>query len=252
MTRPLVLLPPSKGKAPGGDGPAYADTLAGPHPLGPARTRVLAAVTDTVGRLDRDGLRRLLGVPGRKVDDHLDGARNLARAPTLPAHRRYTGVVHGNAGLATLDPASTGAKVVIVSALLGLVTLEEPVPDYRLEFGARVDGVGGLATFWCGAAAERLACITARRVVWDLLPAEHARIWPAGLRTERRVHTVRFVRPDGRAANTARTKVAKGRLAAHLVAEPGCAPRALVGTDLLGEGWTLTVDAADLVATYDG
>jgi uncharacterized protein len=252
VSRPLLLLPPSKGKATGGDGLSYGETLDGAHPLGPARRKVLAAVTDTLGRLDLDGLARLLGVPARKVDDHLDRTRDLERAPTMPAHRRYTGIVHGNAGLATLDPRTAGVEIVIVSALMGLVGLEEPVPDYRLEFAASVQGLGGLATFWRDAAGEQLATITADRAVWDLLPGEHARIWPPASRAGREVHVVRFVRPDGRAANAARTKVAKGRLVAHLVAAPGTRPGDLVGSVMLGPGWTLAAHDADLVATYDG
>jgi cytoplasmic iron level regulating protein YaaA (DUF328/UPF0246 family) len=33
----------------------------------------------------------------------------------------------------------------IVSALLGLVALDEPVPEYRLEFTATLPGLGGIA-----------------------------------------------------------------------------------------------------------
>jgi cytoplasmic iron level regulating protein YaaA (DUF328/UPF0246 family) len=180
----------------------------------------------------------------------------------MPANRRYTGIVHGNAGLAAVDPAAAPADVRIVSALLGLVALDEPVPAYRLEFNATLPGVGGLAGFWRDHVCEELLRVAGGARVWDLLPAEHARIWPDGLRDELDVVGVRFVRPDGRAANAARTKVAKGLLAAHLLATPRstasavvravAAARAKGAPGPLGPGWEAAQDAGGLVATYVG
>jgi uncharacterized protein len=123
-------------------------------------------------------------------------------------------------------------EVLIVSPLLGLAGLDEPVPHDRLELGASLPGLGlpglgGLATFWRDRLPDHLGEVVAARRVWDLLPAEHARVWPAASRGDADVVTVRFVRPDGRAANAARTKVAKGRLAAHLLAHPHVAPGAI-------------------------
>lgn len=186
----------------------------------------------------------------------------LADAPTMPAHRRYTGVVHGNAGLAELDVDDVGAEVLIVSALMGLVALDEPVPAYRLEFTATLPGLGGVATFWRDHLVEELCRTAGGSRVWDLLPAEHARMWPVGLREEFDVVGVRFVRPDGRAANAARTKVAKGLLAAHLIANPRSTASAVVrAVDAarakglpgpLGPGWDVALDDDGLVATYTG
>jgi hypothetical protein len=88
--------------------------------------------------------------------------------------------------------------------------------------------------------------------VWDLLPAEHARMWPTGLRDDLDVVGVRFVRPDGRAANAARTKVAKGLLTAHLLATRAARqPRSCARPTRrrrrrlappLGEGWEVVED----------
>ncbi len=91
--------------------------------------------------------------------------------------------------------------------------------------------------------------------MWDLLPGEHARMWPAGVRDDLDVITVAFVRPDGRPANAARTKVAKGRLTAFLLARPRTTPSGLAraaGDEPLGTGWTIDADGRGVVATFAG
>lgn len=249
----MLLLPPSKGKAEGGDGPAYAATLASAgHPLAVARQEVLAALVAAVPALHDGPLARVAGVRPRDVDRARALLCDLPDAPTLPARRRYTGVVHGNAGLAAVTPAAVRVEVLLVSPLLGLVGLDEPVPHYRLELGARLPGLGGLATFWRDRLTGHLAEVAAGRRVWDLLPGEHARVWPAAARAGADVVTVRFVRPDGRAANAARTKVAKGRLAGHLLRHADAEPLPGDAAELLGPGWQLERGPGALVATWTG
>ena len=264
MARPLILLPPSKGKAsdvsvPEGLRSAYGRVLRRPHPLATARREVLSAAIALAGTRDDAALTRWCGVAPSDAATARTMLRGLTVAPTMPAHQRYTGIVHGNAGLATLDPADVAADVRIVSPLLGLVALDEAVPAYRLELAAVLPDVGGLAGYWREQLAEHLCGLGAGRRVWDLLPAEHARIWVRDIREELEVVTVRFLTPQGRSANAARTKVAKGRLAAHLMARPDMTPARLArprkGEGPLGHGWTLTVDARDpstLVATFAG
>ena len=259
MRRPVILLPPSKGKAAGGRGRAYGRTLAR-HPLGTARRTVLDAAVASATERDDAVLARRCGVAQRDAGDARRMLQGLADAPTMPAHLRYTGIVHGNAGLADVDPASAPADVRIVSALLGLAGLDEPVPAYRLEFTATLPGLGGIAGFWRDHLDEELLRVAGGSRVWDLLPAEHARMWPAGLRDDLDVVGVRFVRPDGRAANAARTKVAKGLLTAHLLATPRSTAAAVVRAvdravareepGPLGPGWRAEPDDDGIVATY--
>lgn len=250
MPRPVVLLPPSKGKAEGGRGRAYGRSIARSHPLGPARTEVLEALARAVPSIPAGVLARTAGVAAREVSDARRTLIGLATAPTMPAHRRYTGIVHGNAGLADVDPASARLDVRIVSALLGLATLDDAVPAYRLEFAASLPGLGGISSFWRERAAEHLAEACHRRRVWDLLPAEHARTWPKGLRETLDVATVRFVRPGGGAANAARTKLAKGRIVAHLLARPTSTPERLTREVELDAGWTLRASGGVVTATF--
>lgn len=246
---PLLLLPPSKGKHPGGDGPPFGRTRDAGHPLVAPRAEVLAALRVDVAGLDTDTLVRVAGVARRDVDTARHRLLDLDTAPTLPAHRRYHGIVHGNARLADLDPDAVVVRVRIVSPLLGLVALDEPVPDYRLELNAALPSLGGLGPFWRAALADHLDALAAGAPVWDLLPAEHRRVWTPKRRAALDVVDVRFLRPDGRAANAARTKVAKGRLAAAIIARPDVTPATIAGAVDLGEGWTLAADGPVLVAT---
>jgi cytoplasmic iron level regulating protein YaaA (DUF328/UPF0246 family) len=250
--RPLVLLPPSKGKAGGGTGPAYATVAARRHPLRDARLAVLAAVTEDVERLDDAGVARVAGVGAAKAARARELLTGLPAAPTMPAHRRYTGVVHGNAGLADVDPGEAAVDVRMVSALLGLVALADLVPDYRVEFGASLPRLGGLGPFWRDRLADHLRTVATARRVWDLLPAEHRRAWDPAVRADLGVVEVAFLRPDGRPANAARTKVAKGRFVAALLAAPDLVPAEVVGAVDLGQGWRVTGTDAAVTATYAG
>jgi cytoplasmic iron level regulating protein YaaA (DUF328/UPF0246 family) len=250
--RPLLLLPPSKGKTAGGDGPPFGATLGDGHPLTGPRREVLTALVSDVPGLDDRTLARVAGVAGRDVDRQRHDLPRLERAPTLPAHRRYTGIVHGNAGLDTVDPTVVVVDVRIVSPLLGLVALADPVPAYRLELSASLPSLGGLGPFWRRALADELTRLGAQAPVWDLLPGEHRRAVDPAVRDELDVREIRFVRPDGRAANAARTKVAKGRLAAMLLAEPDADPATLAREADAGEGWQLSADGPTVTATYSG
>jgi uncharacterized protein len=249
---PLVLLPPSKGKAPGGDGPAYAATLDASHPLTPARRELLDAILAVADDLDDAAAARVCGVAARDAPAARTSLSRLDTAPTMPAHRRYTGIVHGNAGLADLDPAGVATEVRIVSPLLGLAALGDLVPAYRLELAVTLPGVGGLGPWWRARLAAPLAALGTDRRVWDLLPGEHARIWDPQVRADLDVVTVRFLRPDGRAANAARTKVCKGRLAASLLSAPDLDPQQLAAEVDPGEGWTLHAEDDTVTAVFAG
>lgn len=261
MRRPVILLPPSKGKASGGGGAPYASTLVR-HPLAAARRELLEVAVASADEPDDAALCRRCGVPPARIAATRRELRALPTAGTMPANERYTGVVHRNAGLGGLNVAGAGAAVFVVSALMGLVGLGEAVPAYHLEFSSSLPGLGGVAGFWRDRLLEELLRVLGGSRVWDLLPAEHARMWPEGLRKELSVIGVRFVRPDGSAANAARTKVAKGLLAAHLIANPRSTAAGVVrAVDIarrhevpgpLGPGWEIARDDDGLVATYRG
>jgi uncharacterized protein len=237
MTRPLVLIPSSKAKAQGGDGKPYGDSDAlQAGPLAAPRREVLEALQAAAGDLDDAGVARLCGVKVADAADHRAALARLADQPTLPAHRRYTGVVHRFADLEAVHPSDLGVDVAILGGLLGAAVLDEPVPDYRLEVTGRVPALGVLGTWWSRRLGEPLRELAGSRRVWDLLPGEFARLWPARERGDAEMVTVRFERADGRAAPSASAKVAKGELLRVLLGEPTLDPEDLASEQPL-EGW---------------
>ncbi len=206
-----VLLPPSEGKAAGGDGPTWSVELGHFPELAARRAHIVRALTKA-----RGGDERLLGVGG----SHLAAARlankSLTTANSLPAWRRYTGVVWDAFDVASLAPIvkrRSMSSVVVVSGLLGLAALNDPTPEYRLKMGASLAPFGRLSTWWRPAVGEALTAWGTRRFVVDLLPNEHR----AACRTAQ-LHgvSVTFVDRTGQIAGHD-AKAAKGRLVRHLL-----------------------------------
>ncbi len=146
----MILIPPSEGKAPGGDGPPWAPATMAVDELDEFRARVLAALGDR----------------------HPAGTE-----PTLPAIERYSGVLYRELDAASLrTPARRRLErqVLIVSGLWGLVAPTDPIPDYRLKMSASLPPLGKLSTWWRPQLTAALAPRVHRARVWDLLPLEHA------------------------------------------------------------------------------
>ncbi len=166
----MLLLPPSEGKAEGGNRRRAAwtpDSGSFGSALGDLRAEVVEALAVAGG-----GDEKLLGVRG----DHLVRAQSantsLVGAAVLPAWQRYTGVVWDHLDPTTL-PAANHKRIVVVSGLLGLVRGDDPVPDYRLKMSANLAPLGKLSTWWRAMLSAELAKVARRRFVVDLLPQEH-------------------------------------------------------------------------------
>jgi hypothetical protein len=226
---PAILLPPSEGKALGGEGPGWGpgDGRFGTALEG-ARREVVAALNAAGG-----GDTRLLGVGGA----HLERARNanltVVGAASLPAGERYTGVVYDHLDLAGLPRAARrrgSASLIVLSGLLGAVGIDDPTPDYRLKMGARLGELGVLARWWRPRLAPVLDAALARRVVLDLLPLEHRGAFDPPRRPTALLR-IGFVERAGAAAGKAGghdAKAAKGQLVRHLL-EHGGDPRDALG-----------------------
>jgi cytoplasmic iron level regulating protein YaaA (DUF328/UPF0246 family) len=208
---PVVLVPPSEGKAEGGHGPAWAEATMR-FDLDASRRRVMTAART---RLPPD----------------------LATAPTLPAIDRYTGVLYGALGYHDLDRAvrrRIDAQVVTFSGLWGLVAPRDPIPEYRLKMSAAAPRLGRLATWWRPRIAPVLDAFVDGRVVWDLLPQEHHAAWPTSDAPARRI-TVRFLddieRRGTRKLITVShwNKLLKGALVRHVVEHRLVDPDGLAG-----------------------
>lgn len=212
-----ILLPPSEGKALGGGAPPWSvDSGRFGTALAEARQQVVDALVTAGG-----GDRALLGVGGDHLERAMVANRLLLGAPTLPASQRYTGVVYDHLDLASLPPAArrkAADAIVIVSGLLGLAGIDDPVPDYRLKMSVvlRPLASGRVSAWWRPVLTAVLDEWLAGRDVVDLLPGEHAAAWAPHPDRYRRLLRVRFVERDGKVAGHD-AKAAKGLLVRHLL-----------------------------------
>lgn len=214
--RLALLLPPSEGKAAGGDGPGWSpsDGRFGAA-LADARRTVVAQLAAVGG-----GDARLLGVGGATLERARAANGQLVGAPTLAAWRRFTGVVWDHLDLTSADVGTRRramSSVVVVSALTGLSALDDPLPDFRLKLSVRLGDLGPLARWWKPQLTPVLEAHLRGRLVIDLLPGEHAAAWaPDPDASSYRLRRVQLVTAEGRVAGHT-AKAAKGRLARALL-----------------------------------
>jgi cytoplasmic iron level regulating protein YaaA (DUF328/UPF0246 family) len=107
------------------------------------------------------------------------------------------------------------ASVLVLSALGGVVALDDPMPDHRLKLSVALAPVGRMASFWRPTISALLADRLDGALVIDLLPGEHAAAWTPepGRFTHRKVRLVGREREIGGHF----AKAAKGRLARALL-----------------------------------
>ena len=226
---PLVLLPPSEGKAAGGEGPPWRPgTLS--LELDAQRTKVIAALVAAM-KGSEAARGSLLGVKGRALAAATSADRSVRTSSTLPAIERYTGVLYealDHRSLRVAQRRRLDASVLIVSGLWGAVAPFDPIPDYKLKMGASLPRLGKLSTWWRDDLSASIAHHAAGRRVWNLLPNEHAAAWraPEGMTQ----YMVRFLEPraDGSLSAVSHwNKFLKGALVRFLLANPGATPRDL-------------------------
>jgi cytoplasmic iron level regulating protein YaaA (DUF328/UPF0246 family) len=226
----LIALPPSEGKAPGGDGPPLdLAALSGAADLTAARAKVLDALvtltTDAAAGRRLTRARTVLGLsPGLAGEVAVDAA--LRDAPTLPAAHRYTGVLYDHLGLTTLPAAArrrAAAHVVILSGLWGAVRPDDPIPAYRLAMNVTLPRVGKLSAFWrtpLGAALPGAALVV------DCRSAAYAAAWrPPAASTVVAVRVFTVAPGGSRSVVSHMAKATRGDVARALLTRAGGARR---------------------------
>lgn len=202
----ILLLPPSEGKMPGGEGIWRPSEGAFGAALGAARRQVIMELPETADQS--------LKVRGNTALHAQEVNRRLKRAPALIARERYSGVVYQGLDYATLpakEKRTATNSIVIVSGLMGLARFGDLIPDYRAPMDARLPKSGNLATFWRPHLQQVLEGLARRHIIVDLLPQVHrAAVDPVGRWL--RVDVVDSKGSGGHAA-----KFAKGRLARWLL-----------------------------------
>ncbi|HWT90411.1 MAG TPA: peroxide stress protein YaaA [Solirubrobacterales bacterium] len=182
----LVLLPPSEGKAePAAGEPVDLGSLVFAEQLGERREELLEAFD-----------------PG------------LREAPAAPAAEVYTGVLFQRLELPKL-PARARRRVLIASALWGVVRPDDRIPYYKFPPKTRLDGIGPPAAYWRPALAEALPDKQGDLVV-DMRSAAYATAWKPQRATLLAVRA--FTEVDGeRKAVSHMAKAVRGEVARALL-----------------------------------
>lgn len=153
----LLILPPSETKRDGGAPGSRLDLAALSFPaLTPQRSAALKAL----GTLSRN-LRIATGALSLGPTQRHEVERNRAvlTSPVMPALDRYTGVLYDGLAPAALTAGErdfAAARVVIHSALFGLLGAGDPIPAYRLSHNSKLPGVA-LGGLWRAGISAELA-----------------------------------------------------------------------------------------------
>lgn len=159
-----ILLPPSEGKSPVPGKSSFRLQC-------PDRVDEVQAVIEMLARLPVPEQRALYGLKSEEkaAEAH---AQNLGAldARCLPAITRYTGVVYDHLDFDTLiQKANARKRILIVSALFGLVDGGTPIPPYKLSM------TPWLTKYWRSRNSHRLGAIAGGKPVLNLLSQTYAR-----------------------------------------------------------------------------
>lgn len=147
----IILIPPSEGKADGGN-----DT-----PL----QSVSGITADLIEAIKGGDPKKLYGLKEKALEKAVAVNEDVLSSQTMPAIERYTGVVYDAIDYPSLENKSDfDEKVRIVSALFGLVRPTDLIPNYRLK----IDKLKA-AKLWLDTNSDQLKNV----FVIDLLPQAH-------------------------------------------------------------------------------
>lgn len=214
-SRPYVLLPPSESKEPGGGSdaaPGFFDEW-----LAPARERVRLALATALEDGSPEELSRLFKVRGALLDRALVATRLLVcgAAPTMPAWRRYSGVVWSHLDPGTLTHGQR-RRVLVPSGLYGLSSGVDLIADYRLTMKVVLGELGNVASFWRSPVADTLERMANAQFV-DLLPKEHRAVIGQREALASRTISVAFLRHGGEGVAGHDAKAVKGIVARRIL-----------------------------------
>ncbi len=144
----LVLLPPSETKAEGGKGgPLDLDGLSFPE-LNPVRAKLADALVELAA--DVPASLAALGITERQAGEVARNAE-LWTSPTMPALRRYTGVLYDALDVKSFTRAGlekAHRRLAVTSSVFGIVSATDPIPAYRLSGGNSLPALGTIRSLW--------------------------------------------------------------------------------------------------------
>lgn len=154
----LILLPPSEGKSEPVPGPPTdLGELVFSRQLSAKRERLLTGL-QTLSAGPVEEAIEALGISARQAADVArDG--QLEVAPAGPAVEVYSGVLYSHLDFDTLGVTAAkraAEKVLIASALWGMLRPTDRIPNYRFSMKARLADLPGMAAYWRPALAEAM------------------------------------------------------------------------------------------------
>ncbi len=186
-----VLLPPSETKHPGGTGPPLdLASLKFPE-LSVIRRQLIDELVSLSSNVEASvaALHISSGRPGRTtaggpvisplLRDQVISNGLLSFAPTMPALLRYTGVLYAamnDPALSRPELARADERVLITSALFGILGGGDLIPPYRMSAAAHLSGLPSMAVLWRSQLATALTGITGP--VLDLRSGAYAAFAP--------------------------------------------------------------------------
>lgn len=215
----LILLPPSEGKsAPARGRPLDLGSLSHPE-LTEARSRLLDELAEISRRPDAC---EILDAPASAAPLVRDQA-HLREAPAARASAVYSGVLYEALDASSLDASSRrrmAKRVLVFSALFGVLRMTDRVPAYRLSAGVRLPDAGGVQAFW----RPRLeAVLQPRGLVVDCRSASYAAMWRPPAETHVPVRVLR--EKDGRRTVVSHMAKHTRGLVARALCEQAAEPR---------------------------
>ncbi len=143
-----MLLPPSETKADGGrGGPLDLGELSFPK-LNPTRAKLVDALAELAA--DVPASIAALGLTERQAGEVARNAE-LWTSPTMPALRRYTGVLYDALDVKSFTKAGlekAHRRLAVTSSLFGVVSATDPIPAYRLSGGNSLPALGTVRGLW--------------------------------------------------------------------------------------------------------
>jgi cytoplasmic iron level regulating protein YaaA (DUF328/UPF0246 family) len=226
----LILLPPSEGKTRGGDGPPVdLATLSWPD-LDRARRRVATALVSVCRRSPKKA-REYLGLSEALDDDRIANAE-LLESPTMPAGRRYSGILHDALDYPTLPAAArrrADASLVVFSGLWGAVRPTDSLPAYRIGINTKLPRIGPLPSYWRDPLGAALEDAIASMGALDFRSSGYSQMYRPSRDAAAALVPVAITGPDGtKAASSYQSKVAKGRLVRELLRAGAPSPEEVI------------------------
>lgn len=172
----LVLLPPSEGKVDPPEGALPVDLEALVHPELTAKRTALIKLLDRVSKQTQGRALKAFALSKGQVGE-IERNRDLFTAPAAAAADVYNGVLYQHLDLASLTPAArerASERLLVSSALWGVVGLEDRIPSYRLNMNAKLPGIRGLSSWWRPALTKALP---ATELLVDLRSQGYAAAW---------------------------------------------------------------------------